>query len=50
MLRNRLPLNPEHQASQLPIGGMIRKRVKRLFMILMALLITQVFIIWGPKS
>ncbi|MDN6319334.1 MAG: potassium channel family protein [Marinobacter sp.] len=50
MLRNRLPLNPEHQASQLPMGGMIRKRAKRLFLILLALLITQVLIIWGAEE
>ena len=45
MLRNR-PLNAEHQLSHLPMSGIIRSRVKRLFAILGGLLITQTLLIW----
>lgn len=50
MLRNRFPLNPEHENSQVPMGGLIRKRAKRLFMILIALLATQILIIWAVED
>lgn len=50
MLRNRIPLNPEHARGQVPMGGLIRKRMKRLFMILLILLITQVLIIWAAEE
>jgi len=46
MDRNRRPLNPEHQLSHLPMSGIIRSRVKRLFAILGGLLITQTLLIW----
>ncbi|SHK86990.1 voltage-gated potassium channel [Marinobacter antarcticus] len=50
MLRNRFPLNAEHEKSHIPMGGLIRKRVKRLFMILIALLIAQILIIWAVED
>jgi len=50
MLKNRFPLNAEHGQSQVPRGGLIRKRVKRLFMILMGLLGTQILIIWSVED
>ncbi|MBL1271828.1 MAG: voltage-gated potassium channel [Marinobacter maritimus] len=50
MLRNRFPLNAEHEKSHIPMGGLIRKRVKRLFMILVALLTIQVLIIWAAED
>lgn len=50
MLRNRLPLNAEHEKSQIPMGGLIRKRVKRLFMILIALLTVHILIIWTVEE
>lgn len=46
MRRDRLPLNPEHQFSHLPISGMIRARIKRLFAILGVLLVCQTLILW----
>jgi len=50
MQRNRRPLNPEHQLSHLPMSGIIRSRIKRLFTILGGLLITQVMIIWAVED
>lgn len=50
MLRNRRPLNPEHEQTHLPMGGLIRKRVKRLFLILGGLLTTQVLIMWNVED
>lgn len=50
MLRNRRPLNPEHEQTHLPMGGLIRKRVKRLFLILAGLLTTQVLIMWSVED
>lgn len=50
MLRNRRPLNPEHQETHLPMGGLIRNRMKRLFAILSALLLAQVLIIWAVED
>jgi voltage-gated potassium channel len=46
MLRNRRPLNPEHQLSHLPMSGMIRTRIKRLFLVLLGLLLAQIVLIW----
>lgn len=46
MLRNRRPLNPEHQLSHLPMSGIIRSRIKRLFSILAGLLAFQILLIW----
>ncbi|MCG2579703.1 MAG: ion channel [Marinobacter sp.] len=50
MLRNRRPLNPEHQFAHLPISGIIRSRIKRLFAILGALLVFQVMVIWSVEN
>jgi len=50
MQRNRRPLNPEHQETHLPMGGMIRRRMKRLFAILGGLLLVQVLIIWAVED
>lgn len=50
MQRNRRPLNPEHQLSHLPMSGIIRSRIKRLFTILGGLLVTQVVIIWAAED
>ncbi|OEY67986.1 potassium channel family protein [Marinobacter sp. X15-166B] len=50
MLRNRRPLNPEHQYSHLPISGIIRARIKRLFLILGGLVALQTLIIWSVEE
>ena len=50
MLRNRRPLNPEHQETHLPMGGLIRSRMKRLFAILGVLLSVQILIIWAAED
>lgn len=50
MQRNRRPLNPEHQLSHLPMSGILRSRIKRLFIILTILLIIQVLIIWAAEE
>ncbi|WP_449287565.1 ion channel [Marinobacter sp. PE14] len=50
MQRNRRPLNPEHQETHLPMGGLIRSRMKRLFAILGVLLSVQVLIIWAVED
>lgn len=50
MQRNRRPLNPEHQATHLPMGGLIRHRMKRLFAILAGLLILQILVIWTVED
>ncbi|MBZ2170181.1 potassium channel family protein [Marinobacter sp. F4216] len=46
MQRNRRPLNPEHQQTHLPMGSMIQKRMKRLFLILSGMLALQILVIW----
>lgn len=50
MQRNRRPLNPEHQETHLPMGGLIRSRLKRLFVILAVLLSLQILIIWAAED
>lgn len=50
MLRNRRPLNPEHQATHLPMGGMIRDRMKRLFLILAGLLVLHILVMWTVED
>lgn len=45
MQRLRRPLNPEHQLSHLPMAGIIRSRIKRLFMILGGLILFQVAVL-----
>ncbi|GGC83454.1 potassium channel family protein [Marinobacter halophilus] len=49
MMRNRRPLNPEHAQSHLPMGGLLRNRIQRLFTILGCLLVAQVLIIWAAE-
>ncbi|WP_150914415.1 ion channel [Marinobacter halotolerans] len=50
MPRYRKPLNPEHQLSHLPMAGMIRARIQRLFAILAGLLLFQVLLIWSVED
>jgi len=50
MLRNRFPLNAEHEKSKISMGGLIRKRAKNLFMVLIALLTTHILIIWAVEE
>jgi len=50
MQRNRRPLNPEHAQTHLPMGGLIRHRMKRLFLILAALMSAQILIIWAVED
>ncbi|WP_309045811.1 potassium channel protein [Marinobacter sediminicola] len=50
MLRNRFPLNAEHEKSKIPMGGLIRRRAKNLFMVLIALLSTHILIIWAVEE
>lgn len=50
MLRNRGTLNPEHQLSHLPMSGLIRTRIRRLFTILACLLIFQTLLIWSVED
>lgn len=49
MMRNKRPLNPEHSQPHLPMGGLIRQRVKRLFIVLAALVCAQVLILWAAE-
>lgn len=46
MLPDRRPLNPEHQLTHLPMSGIIRNRLNRLFSLLLALIITHSLILW----
>ncbi|RBP29114.1 voltage-gated potassium channel [Marinobacter pelagius] len=51
MQRNRRPLNPEHaKQTHLPMGRLILQRVKRLFLILAAMMSTQILIIWTVED
>ncbi|HET8800814.1 MAG TPA: potassium channel family protein [Marinobacter sp.] len=50
MQRTRRPLNPEHQQSHLPMGSLIRHRMKRLFVILGGLLAAQILVIWTVED
>ncbi|PHQ23840.1 ion transporter [Marinobacter guineae] len=50
MQRNRRPLNPEHQSTHLPMGGLIRHRMKRLLLILAGLLVLQILVIWTVEE
>ena len=49
MLPNRRPLNPEHQLTHLPMSGIIRSRLKRLFLFLLGLALTQTLILWAVE-
>lgn len=46
MLPNRRPLNPEHQLTHLPMSGIIRNRLKRLFLLLLLLVVIHSLILW----
>ncbi|SFR85197.1 voltage-gated potassium channel [Marinobacter daqiaonensis] len=50
MQKYRKPLNPEHQMTHLPMSGIIKTRVKRLFLILAGLLCFQVLVIWWAEE
>ncbi|MBU73745.1 potassium channel family protein, partial [Spongiibacter sp.] len=49
MMRNKRPLNPEHTQSHLPMGGLIRSRINRLFTILGGLVVTHTLILWAAE-
>lgn len=49
MMRNKRPLNPEHTQSHLPMGGLIRSRINRLFAILGGLVSAQILILWAAE-
>lgn len=49
MLPNRRPLNPEHQLTHLPMSGIIRNRLKRLFQVLFGLVATHTLILWAAE-
>ncbi len=49
MMRNRRPLNPEHSQPHLPMGGLIRQRISRLFLTLGALVSAQILILWAVE-
>ena len=49
MMRNRRPLNPEHSQPHLPMGELIRNRIKRLFLILGGLVCAQILILWAVE-
>lgn len=49
MLPNRRPLNPEHELTHLPMSGIIRSRLKRLFLILFGLIATHTVILWAAE-
>ncbi|MBD3657746.1 MULTISPECIES: potassium channel family protein [Marinobacter] len=50
MQRNRRPLNPEHSMPHLPMSGIIRERMKRLFLILAGLMSLQILVIWTVED
>ncbi|SDX34048.1 ion channel [Marinobacter mobilis] len=50
MQRDRRPLNPEHQLSHLPMAGIIRARMKRLFLFLGLLLVCQTLVLWTVEE
>ncbi|MFL1484825.1 ion channel [Marinobacter sp. LN3S78] len=49
MLPNRRPLNPEHQLTHLPMSGIIRSRLKRLFLFLIGLIVIHSLILWAAE-
>src|SRR5690554_7284619 len=49
MMRNRRPLNPEHYQPNLPMGGLIRKRIRRLFTTLGLLVTAQILVLWAAE-
>ncbi len=46
MLPNRRPLNPKHQLTHLPMSGIIRNRLRRLFLLLLSVVIVHTLILW----
>ncbi|MGF2736630.1 potassium channel family protein [Marinobacter sp. DUT-1] len=50
MLPLRRSLNPEHAETHLPMGRIIRSRMKRLFLILIAMITLQILIIWAAED
>ncbi|MDC0663115.1 ion channel [Marinobacter sp. SS21] len=50
MRRDRRPLNPEQRFSHLPMSGMIKARIKRLFLILAALLVCHTLVLWSAEG
>ncbi len=50
MLPLRRSLSPEHAETHLPMGRIIRARMKRLFLILIAMITLQVLIIWAAED
>jgi voltage-gated potassium channel len=50
MLPLRRSLSPEHTETHLPMGGIIRRRMQRLFFILLGMIILQVLVIWAAED
>lgn len=50
MLPLRRSLNPEHNATHLPMGQIIQSRVKRLALILAGMIVLQVLVIWAAED
>lgn len=50
MLANRRPLDPEHQLTHLPMSGIIRARIKRLFQIFGGLILVHALILWAAED
>ncbi|NWO04335.1 MAG: two pore domain potassium channel family protein [Alteromonadaceae bacterium] len=50
MLPLRRSLNPEHSETHLPMGEMIRSRVKRLVGVLAGMIVLQILVIWAVED
>ena len=50
MLPLRRSLNPEHSETHLPMGQMIRSRVKRLVGVLAGMIVLQILVIWAAED
>ena len=50
MLPLRRSLNPEHSETHLPMGEMIRSRVKRLLGVLAGMIVLQILVIWAVED
>ncbi|MGO1234022.1 MAG: potassium channel family protein [Marinobacter sp.] len=50
MLPLRRSLNPEHSETHLPMGQMIRSRVKRLLGVLAGMIVLQILVIWAAED
>lgn len=44
------PLNPEHQLTHLPMAGIVKARIKRLFLILLGMITFQVLLLWAVED